>query len=74
MEYLLVVYILMNGAWVRGDELDGWGSIPYPTRIVCLERQARAEELQADLQRISPRVFAKRYACEAREIDPGASG
>ncbi len=29
MEYLLVVYFLMHGVWVRGDELEGWASIPY---------------------------------------------
>ncbi len=67
MEYLLVVYILMNGAWVRGDGLEGWGSIPYPTEEVCLQRKARAEEIQADLKRINPRAYDKRYVCEPRE-------
>ncbi len=67
MEYLLVVYLLMGGDWVRGDEFDGWGSIPYPAQEVCLQRKARAEEIQADLKRINPRAYDKRFACEPRE-------
>lgn len=74
MEYLLVVYILMSGDWIRGDELDGWGAIAYPTEVVCLERKARAEEIQVDLERISPRALPKRYACEPRETGPGDGG
>ena len=74
MEYLLVVYLLMGGDWVRGDELDGWGSIPYPAEEVCLQRKARAEEIQADLKRINPRAYDKRYACEPRETGTGGSG
>ena len=72
MEYLLVVYFLMSGDWVRGDELDGWASIPYPTQELCLERKARAEEIQADLERVNPRAYHKRYVCEPRQ--GGADG
>ena len=74
MEYLLVVYFLMGGDWIRGDELEGWGAIPYPTEAVCLQRKARAEEIQLDLERINPRALAKRYSCEIRETGPGGSG
>ncbi len=71
MEYLLVVYFLMNGVWVRGDELDGWASIPYPAQELCLERKARAEEIHADLKRINPRAHDKRFECEPREAESG---
>jgi hypothetical protein len=74
MEYLLVAYFLMSGVWVRGDELEGWGSIPYPTEAVCLDRKARAERIQADLKRVNPRAIVKRYACEPRETGPGDGG
>ncbi len=74
MEYLLVVYILMGGDWTRGDEIDGWGSMPYPTEAVCLERKARAEEIQVDLIRVNPRALAKRYTCETRETGAGGGG
>ncbi|MHA1153021.1 MAG: hypothetical protein ACTSQ7_10220 [Alphaproteobacteria bacterium] len=74
MEYLLVVYFLMSGVWVRGDELEGWGSISYPTEAICLERKARAEEIQVDLKRINPRAIPKRYTCEPHETDPGGNG
>ncbi len=74
MEYLLVAYFLMSGVWVRGDELEGWGSIPYPTEAVCLDRKARAEQFLADLIRVNPRAVDKRYACEPRETGPGGVG
>lgn len=74
MEYLLVVYFLMGGVWIHGDELEGWGSIPYPTEAVCLDRKARAEEIQVELERVNPRATPKRYACEPRETDAGGSG
>ena len=71
MEYLLVVYFLMNGVWVRGDELEGWASIPYPVQELCLERKARAEEIHADLKRINPRAYDKRFECEPRAAESG---
>jgi hypothetical protein len=71
MEYLLVVYFLMGGIWIHGDTIDGWGPIPYPTEAVCLERKARAEAIQLDLERVNPRAIPKRYACERRETGPG---
>ena len=69
MEYLLVVYFLMNGDWVRGDELEGWASRPYPTMEICLERKVRGEEIHADLKRVNPRAYDKRFACEPRAAD-----
>jgi hypothetical protein len=74
MEYLLVVYFLMSGVWIRGDEFEGWGAIPYPTEAACLERKARAEEIQVDLRRVNPRASPKRYVCEPRESGTGGGG
>ncbi len=74
MEYLLVVYFLMSGVWIDGDGIDGWGAIAYPTEAICLERKARAEALQVDLERVNPRAIPKRYACEPRESGPGDGG
>ena len=74
MEYLLVVYFLMAGDWVRGDPQQGWGAISYPTAALCLQRKVRAEEIQADLKRVSPRALDKRFACEPRETATGGSG
>ena len=74
MEYLLIVYILMGGDWAQGDPQRGWGPIPYPTEALCLQRKARAEEIQADLKRVNPRAFDKRFACEPRETGTGGSG
>lgn len=67
MEYLFVVYLLINGVWIRGDDMDGWASLPVATLEECLERKTRAEEIHADLIRSDSRVFDKRFDCEPRE-------
>ena len=69
LQYLLVVFILMNGEWVRGDDIEGWSSMPFPTQERCLESKMRAEEIQADLKRVNTRAFAKRFACEPRNVE-----
>jgi hypothetical protein len=74
MEYLLVVYFLLSGVWIRGDDLEGWGSIPYPSEVACLESKLRAEQFYADLKRVNPRASLKRYVCEPREIGSGGNG
>ncbi len=73
MGYLPVVYFLMSGDWVRGDELDieGWAPISYPTEEICLERKARGEEIHADLERVNPKARDKRFVCEPREAASG---
>ncbi len=69
MEYLFVVYFLISGEWIRGDdmEMDGWASLPVATLEECLKRKARADEIHADLMRSDPRVLDKRFDCEPRE-------
>ena len=66
MEFLLVVYILINGVWVPGEEVQGWGAMTYASEARCLESKARAEEIQADLKLKNPRAYDKRFACEAK--------
>lgn len=67
MEYLLIVYLLINGAWVRGDTMDGWGSITYPSQEICLERKARAEQMQIALVQGNPSVYDKKFVCLPHE-------
>lgn len=67
MKYWLVVYIMINGAWVPGEELEGWGPVAYETKAGCLKSKTRAEELQDELQEVNPRAHDKRFVCEARE-------
>lgn len=64
MKYLLVVFILMNGEWVRGDTLEGWSAIPYETLDLCLESKQRAEEIQVNLKRVNTRAYEKQFVCE----------
>lgn len=69
MKYWLVVYIMINGAWVPGEKLEGWGPVIYESEAGCLESKARAEALQSELQEINPRAYDKRFVCEARLSD-----
>ena len=69
MEFLFVVYILMNDIWVRGDEIEGWASYPYATEAQCLAAVERAEALQKELKRANPRAYDKRFECERVEVD-----
>ena len=63
MKTLFIVYILINGFWIPGDMLDGWGSINYETEAICLERKAYAEELHTRLKQIDPRISDKKFEC-----------
>ena len=64
MKFLLVVFLLVNGAWVRGDTMEGWGSIEYPSEEICLEKKANAEKFQVQLEKNNPRAYKKKFACE----------
>ena len=64
MKFLLVVFILMDGNWVRGDEIEGWGSVRYPSEQRCHESKTRAETIQLDLKVKNPHAFDKRFVCE----------
>ncbi len=66
MKYLLVVFLLMQGEWVRGDTLEGWGSIGYPSLEACEKSKSRAEAIQTGLERYNSRAYQKRFACEKR--------
>lgn len=70
MKFLLVVFVLLGEDWVRGDDLDGWGSIVYQTEEICLARKARAEQLRIDVKRANPRAHDLRFVCEPQ--GPGA--
>lgn len=70
MKYLLVVFILINGEWVRGDDLEGWSAISYETLDRCLESKKRANEIQLNLKRINARAFEKRFVCEPQGDGP----
>ena len=38
IKIFLVVFILINGEWVPGETIDGWGPVEYSTLDECLER------------------------------------
>ncbi len=67
MKYLLVVFFLFDGQWVQGEASKGWGPLPYETEAACLTSKARAENIHADLKRVNPRAFEKRFECIAEQ-------
>lgn len=38
--YVLKIALLVNGIWVSGDTMDGWGYRPMPSLEYCKARQA----------------------------------
>ncbi len=50
----LVVFILIDGAWVPGAEVtpEGWSPRAYETRAECMDRKAFAERALADLTNV----------------------
>ena len=66
MEFLFVVYLLINDVWVRGDEVQGYGSIVYESEAKCLEVKQRAEALQVELKKKNPNAYDKRFECESK--------
>ena len=64
MTYLFVVFIFINGVWVHGDNLEGWGSMPYETLDSCVEAMASAEKIQKELLVFNPKAHQKRFECQ----------
>ena len=64
MTYLFVVFIFINGVWVQGDDIEGWGSMPYEYLESCLDAMSRAEEIQNDLLVFNPKAHQKRFECQ----------
>ncbi len=72
MKYLLVVYLLIEGSWVRGDSLEGWAAIAYDSEALCIERKVAAEDIQRGLKDQNPGAYDKRFDCEPlNESDGG---
>lgn len=63
MNFVMVIFFLLDGQWVEGDPNKGWGRMPFPTEIACLTSKARAEDLQVNLKLTNPRVTDKRFEC-----------
>ena len=66
MTYLFVVFLLINGVWVQGDDIEGWASMPYESLESCLDAMSRAEKIQEDLLVFNPKAHQKRF--EFQEI------
>ena len=64
MTYLFVVFIFINGVWVQGDDIEGWGAMPYEAVESCLDAMSRAEKIQEDLLVFNPKAHQKRFECQ----------
>ena len=36
LKILLVVFVMINGEWIHGENVDGWGPLEYETLDACL--------------------------------------
>ena len=66
MEFLLVVFFLLDGQWVQGEASKGWGAIAYATEEACLMSKARAENIHKRLKIVQPHAIEKRFECIAK--------
>ena len=64
MTYLFVVFIWINGVWVQGDDIEGWGSMPYESLDSCLDAVSRAEKIHKELLVFNPKAHPKRFECK----------
>ena len=69
MKFLLVVFFLIDGAWIEGEASKGWGPYPYESENACLAGKLRADNIYANLKAINPRAIEKRYKCVAEPAD-----
>ncbi len=67
MNYLMVVFFLLDGQWVEGEASKGWGPVPYATEEACWASKARAEDIHASLMQANPRALDKRFECIAEQ-------
>ena len=38
MKIVLIIFLLINGEWINGNTLEGWGERDQPTLEQCVER------------------------------------
>ena len=69
MNYMMVIYFLINGVWVAGEDMPGggWSAMAFPTLEKCQAAADRGTELYVDLKANDPRTHEKRFECEPRE-------
>jgi hypothetical protein len=65
MKTLFVVFFLINGVWIRGEDMPqvGWSPYNFTTEKECLDAIERAMEIQSDLKRKRPDTYDKRFDC-----------
>ena len=49
MKLVLVIFLLINGQWINGNNLDGWGEREQPSLEVCVERVEHIRTLHKNL-------------------------
>ncbi|MEC9329134.1 MAG: hypothetical protein VX749_04670 [Pseudomonadota bacterium] len=67
MAYLFVVFLFIDDVWVKGDDLEGWASMPYETLESCQRGVERAKKIQEDLLLFNPKAHPKRFECHRIE-------
>lgn len=48
MEWFLVIWLFYEGQWIQGDRIEGWQSIPQPSKEICLVKLKKAFDLNID--------------------------
>jgi len=63
--WTLTVFLFLNGGWVPGDQVDGWGPLTYESRQECFDRASFSQSVAAAMPEHYPSM---RFEC--REMQP----
>jgi len=63
MKVFLVVFFLINGVWVQGEDSKGWGALEFKTEEACLVSRDRGNNINTALKKSKPLVIEKRFEC-----------
>ncbi|WP_417783647.1 hypothetical protein [Terasakiella pusilla] len=70
MTWFMVVYIMINGIWIQGDEIDGFGAMARQSKAHCQESIDRANELNKNGIAFGNKHVPIKFVCEQHDKTP----
>ena len=69
MSWFIVVYFLVNGAWIEAEKLEkeGWSKIVQPNYLICIEKINESNERFRKIADYREVELDIKFQCECRE-------
>ena len=69
MNWFIVVYFLVNGAWIEAEKLEkeGWSKIVQPNYLICIEKINESNERFRKIADYREVELDIKFQCECRE-------